>query len=77
MQSTQRHGSRPIDAAGSVSETTNGWRGASGPAGGLPAHEGFLSGDIRHFQAFHREVAGTVCLTGQNTSQAVTVVFTP
>ena len=75
--STQRHGVRAVDASGFVGITTNGWGGEDGPPTGLAALSGFGAGTTRHFQAFYREVPGAVCLTGQNTTQAVSVTFAP
>lgn len=75
--STQRHGGRPVDSTGAVGATTNGWGGANGPNPNIASQGGFAAGSTRHFQAFLRELPGVVCLTEQNTTQAVTVVFAP
>ena len=77
VQSTQRHGGRPVDANGDVGATTNGWGGSSGPPIGLAAQGGFVAGQTRHYQVFYRELPGLVCLTEQNTTQAVSVTFQP
>lgn len=75
--STLRHGGRPVDAAGEVGTTNNGWGGASGPPGGIAAQAGFTAGTTRHFQAFYRELPSTVCGTEQNTSHSIEITFTP
>ncbi len=72
-----RHGTRATDANGDAGVTNNGWGPPSGPAGGLLAQGGFASGQTRHFQCFYRESAALVCMTGQNTTNAVTVVVGP
>ena len=77
VQSTQRHGGRPVAADGTVGVSTNGWGGASGPPTGLADQGGFTAGQTRHYQVFYRELPGQVCLTEQNTTQAVTVTFEP
>ena len=77
VQSTQRHGGRPVAADGSVGSSTNGWGGASGPASGLAIQGGFVPGLTRHFQVFFREIPGAICMSEQNTTQAVTVTFEP
>ena len=77
VQDVFRHGSRSIDLNGDVGSTTSGWGPPDAPVGGLGAQASAMSGDVRHFQAVYREMAGSVCLTEQNTSQAVTVTFTP
>lgn len=78
VQSTQRHGGRPVAADGTVGMgLTNGWGPPNGPMGGLAGQGGFTSGDTRFFQVFYRELPGFVCGTEQNTSQAIGVTFTP
>lgn len=66
----RRHGSRATDAAGG---TVNPW----GASGGLISQSNFSEGQTRHFQAFYRDTADATCGTGQNTSQAVSVIFLP
>ena len=73
----QRHGSRATDGLGNIGVTNNGWGPPSGPAGGLIAQGGFVAGQTRHYQCFYREVASLGCLTGQNTTNAVSVTFAP
>ncbi len=73
----QRHGTRPTNAAGEVGVTTNGWGPPSGPAGGIAAQGGFVAGQTRAFQCFYRENAAFGCGRGQNTSDAIDVLFTP
>ena len=68
----RRHGARATDAQG---DTTNGWGPPAGPAGGLIAQYGFVAGQTRNFQCFYRELPSQVCMTGQNTSNAVAVTF--
>ena len=72
-----RHGPRASDPNGDVGLSTPGWGPPDGPAGGLLASSGFVSGQVRRFQVFYREAAGAVCATGQNTSQGVAVTFVP
>lgn len=73
VQDVLRHGVRPSDANGDVGVTTNGW--------GIPNvffnFEMFSSGATRHFQLIHRDDDRAACMTGQNSSQAVSVTFTP
>lgn len=73
----QRHGARPTDTNGDIGLTTNGWGPPNGPAGGIAAQGGFGVGQTRHFQVFYREDDVLQCLTGQNTSQGVTITFLP
>ena len=72
-----RHGTRPTDASGDVGLTTNGWGPPSGPPGGLVAQGGFVCGQTRHFQVIYRDFDTMVCLTGQNTSNGVSVTIVP
>lgn len=74
---TTRHGTRPTNGDGDAGVTTAGWGPPNGPAGGLIAFNGFVSGQTRHFQAIYREDLSAVCGTGQNTSQGVTVTVAP
>ena len=73
----QRHGSRATDANGDIGVTNNGWGPPSGPAGGLIAQGGFVAGQTRHYQCFYREIGTLGCMTGQNTTDAVSVTFEP
>ena len=77
---TLRHGGRTVQFDGSVGIINGGWGPPNGPAlgsGGIPAQGGFVPGQTRHFQAFMRDFSDQVCMRGQNTSQAITVTFTP
>ena len=77
VQGTQRHGGRPVDPNGNVGILTNGWGPPSGPPGGLANQGGFTAGVQRHYQIFYRELPGLSCGREQNTTQSVTVNFTP
>ena len=70
-----RHGTRATDANGDIGATNNAWGPPNGPAGGLIANGGFMTGQTRHFQCFYREDVTLGCLTGQNTTNAVSVTF--
>ena len=72
VQGVLRHGVRPSDANGDVGVTTNGW----GDPNGFFQFSVFMAGDTKHFQIVHRDDAAQVCMTGQNSSQAVSVTFT-
>lgn len=71
VQGVLRHGVRPSDANGDVGATTNGW----GMPNGFFQFDVFTSGQTKHFQIIHRDDSAAQCMTGQNTSQAVTVTF--
>jgi hypothetical protein len=73
VQGVLRHGVRPSDVNGNVGATTNGW----GTPNGFFQFDAFVAGSLKHFQVIHRDDAASVCATGQNTSQARTVAFTP
>lgn len=77
VNAVQRHGVRATDANGDVGVTGNGWGPPSGPVGGLVAQGGFVAGQTRFYQVFYRENIEAGCQTGQNTTQAVRVIFTP
>lgn len=72
-----RHGTRPSDVNGDIGVTTNGWGPPNGPAGGLVAQTGAAVGQTRNFQCFYREDPLFTCQTGQNTTNAVSVVIAP
>ena len=72
-----RHGTRPLDAAGTIGQTTNGWGAPDGPIGGLIAQGGFVAGQTRHFAVFYREDPNLVCQSGQNTTHGVSITFSP
>ena len=73
VQGVLRHGVRPSDSNGDVGITTNGW----GTPNGFFNFSAFVSGGTKHFQIIHRDDSSQVCMRGQNTSQAVSVTFTP
>ena len=73
VQGVLRHGVRPADANGDIGVTTNGW----GTPNGFFNFGAFVAGDTKHFQIIHRELAASVCQTGQSTSQAVSATFAP
>ena len=75
--SAVRNGARPSDANGDIGVTTNGWGPPNGPPGGLIANGMYVAGQTRHYQIFYREMETLGCLTAQNTSNAVSVTFTP
>lgn len=69
-QGVIRHGARVADERGFVGRSDDGWvlafsQGPSGP--GAP----------RHFQVIYRDLVGSVCGTGTNSTQGVTVQFLP
>ena len=53
--------------------TNAGW----GAPDGFANSGAFVPGETRYFQLFYRDDASEGCMTGQNTSQAVRVPFTP
>lgn len=69
-----RHGTRATNFAGA---NTNPWGPPGNPAGGLISNNGFVAGQVRYFQVFYREIDTLGCGTGQNTSNAVVVLFVP
>ncbi|MEM7516789.1 MAG: hypothetical protein AAF368_07680, partial [Planctomycetota bacterium] len=70
-----RHGVRPVDVNGAVGLDTPAWEGTPGmPFGAL---EGFVPGQVRHFQVFYRIDPTSGCGTGQGTTQGVSQVFAP
>ena len=73
VQGVLRHGVRPSDGNGDIGLTTNGW----GTPDGFFGFSAFVAGETKHFQLVYRDDDAAVCMTGQNTSQAVTVVFEP
>ena len=73
----QRHGPRATDANGDSGFTTPGWGPPDGPPGGLIAFAGFVSGQTRHFQAIYRDSEASICMTGSNTTQGVTITIQP
>ena len=78
VSGTRRHGGRAVGADGTVGMgLTPGYGPPNGPAGGIGPSAGFSAGEVRHFQGFFREPPGSGCLTEQNTTQAVTVVWSP
>lgn len=76
-QSVVRHGTRATNGGGAVPLMTNGWSGAPDVTAGLATGGGFGAGQSRSFQAFYRTPPFSGCGTGQNTSQALSMTFTP
>lgn len=77
IQSTQRHGIRPMDGNGDIGVTTNGWGPPNAPMAGLAAQGGFIPGQVRNFQVIYREDPLLQCGRGLNTSNGVTIAFVP
>ncbi len=77
VQNTLRHGGRAADANGEVGVTNNPWGGEGSPAVGIAVAGAFAAGQTRYFQIIHRDDPLVVCSRGLNSSQAVTVTFTP
>jgi len=73
VQSVLRHGVRPSDVNGEIGVTTNGW----GVPNGLFNFGAFFAGLTKHFQIVYRDDDLAICMTGQNTSQAMSVTFSP
>lgn len=72
-----RHGGRVVDANGTVGVSGEPWGGEAAPPAGIAQLAGFVAGHNRYFQAIHRDFPQLTCMTGQNTSQAIRVVFVP
>ena len=73
-----RHGPRATDLLGSIGFGNAGWGGPlDPPTVGLAQQGGFVAGQRRHFQVFYRDDPALNCMTGQNTTQAVSIVFQP
>lgn len=72
-----RHGTRLSNDAGEFGVTTPGWGLPDPPAGGILASSGFVAGQVRHFQLFYRDDPAANCGTGNNTSNAISIPFTP
>lgn len=68
-----RHGLRPVGLDGATGLTTDPWGGPSN----FFNFEAFVAGETRHFQAIYRETQGLGCGMGLNTTQRVTLEFTP
>ena len=80
VQSLLRHGNRQSNASGEIMDSTGPnrvWGGEAQPTDGIAGQSGFVSGQTRIFQVTHRDDAAAVCMRGLNTSQAVSVKFTP
>lgn len=77
VQGRVRHGGRAVDAIGDVGFTNEGWGGPHRPQPGIGVQGGFAPGQTRHFQAYYRELPDLVCMTGQNTTQAISITFEP
>lgn len=70
----RRHGTRAITIDGVA---VGGWGGSAAPVGGLIASSGFAAGQTRHFFAFFRTDDQRTCGSGQNSTNAVTVLIGP
>ena len=77
VQGVRRHGTRTSFSDGTIGTDTAGWGPPDGPPAGIATLAGFTAGETRHFQGITRDVDFLVCETGQNSTQAVTVTFTP
>ncbi len=78
ITNTRRHGGRSADVNGEVGVTNAPWGGEGGPPVGIAvAGTGFVAGQTRFFQVINRDDAMAVCMRGLNTSQGVSVTFTP
>ena len=77
VQDVRRHGARAADANGNIGATNAGWGGSDAPAIGLIAQGGFVAGDTRHYQVIYRDESDGSCMTGQNTTNGVSVTFVP
>ena len=77
VQDVRRHGARPINAFGEVGITSAGWGPPDGSARGLIAPGGCTARPTRYYQVIYRTSPLSVCMTGQNTSQAVGVTIEP
>lgn len=73
IQGVLRHGVRASDSNGNVGQVTGGWGGANN----FFNFEAFSSGTTKYFQIVHRDDDSVLCMTGQGTSQAQEVLFTP
>ena len=72
-QGILRHGLRAADTNGDVGVTNAGW-GTPSPFVNFST---FLSGSTRHFQLIHTDDPLVVCQRGLNSSQALSIAFTP
>ena len=80
VMNSKRHGSRTANMLGSIADSAGParvWGGEAQPNGGLWKQGGFLAGQTRFFQVTYRDLATAVCMRGLNTSQSVSVTFTP
>ena len=71
VQGVLRHGARVADANGAIGAMTNGW----GTPDSFFNFAAFVAGGTKHFQLIYRDDANTVCQTGQNSSQAISITF--
>ena len=71
VQSELRHGMRRADDSGNVGITNEGW----GTPNGFFQFSAFTVGVTRHFQVVYRDAPGVQCMSGQNTSQAISATF--
>lgn len=70
----RRHGIRALLPDGS---SATDWGAPGSPTGSIAAQGGFTPGQTRHFQVVYREIRTSVCETGRNTSNAISVTFGP
>jgi hypothetical protein len=80
VQVVVRHGNRAANGMGEIMDSSGPsrvWGGPAQPVDGIAVQGGFVSGQTRFFQITHRDDAMAVCMRGLNTSQAVSVTFTP
>lgn len=73
VQGIMRHGVTSSDTSGVIGSSTAGW----GAPDAFPNFTAFVAGVTRHFQFSYADDAAAVCLTGRNTSQAMSVSFQP
>lgn len=73
-QNFLRHGNRQIQANGAPTQP---WGEGGFPAAGLINQGAFTAGQTRHFAVVYRDFEAQVCMTGLNTSNAITVTVLP
>ena len=73
VQGLQRHGARISDASGAIGQATSAW----GMPDGFFNFSAFVAGRTSHFQLIYRDDDTVTCMTGQNSSQGVSIDFAP
>ena len=73
VQGIMRHGIRPSDASGNVGTTTDGW----GSPDAFVNFGAFVAGGTKYFQIVYTDTGGSLCQTGLNTSQAMSISLQP